>query len=181
MKSQSKAIETIVQSSQGAKVKTVSANPSLTSTEILDLIHDSAKQVIAYKQAGDSQVSALETLNKKIACLHNGGVRLEDGRSGDKATKAARTAFKDSLGDLSATYKQDIWELFRSGVNSGKELKTLNKSRNKNKGANQTKGEGEIINILVKLYNHSDFEDTLSPEVQAEITDILSREGLLEE
>ena len=131
----SKAIETIVKSSQGATVKTVSANPSLTSTEILDLVHDSAKQVIAYKQAGDSQVSALETLNKKIACLHKGGVRFEDGRKNDPQTKSAKQALLDSLGDKSKSYKQDIWELFFKAVNSGKALKTLNKSRNKSNGA----------------------------------------------
>lgn len=175
MATKSKAIETIVQSSQGAKVKTVSANPSLTSTEILDLIHDSAKQVIAYKQAGDSQISALETLNKKITCLHNGGVRFEDGRSGDKATKAARTAFKDSLGDLSATYKQDIWELFRSGVNSGKELKTLNKSRNKGKKGGD-KGEPEFDTVIAKVYNHSEFK-TLSTATKKELKDILAKAG----
>lgn len=178
---QSTVIASMVKTSSGANVKVVSANPSLSGNEILDLVMDSAKQVLAYKEAGDKQVSALEVLNQKIACLHNGGVRLQDGRSKDKQTLVIKTALMDSLGTLSKSYKQDIWELFFKAVNSGKALKGLNKSRNSGKGAKTQKGEQDILNILVKLYNNSAFEDTLSEEVQAEITDILNREGLLEE
>jgi len=178
---QSKVISSIIKASSGATVKVVSTKPSLTSSETLDLIHDSAKFVLAYKTAGDNQVSALENLNKSIACLHNGGVRFEDGRKKDQATATAKSAFIDSLGNLSKSYKQDIWELYFKAVNSGKVIKTLNKSRNSGKGAKTEKVEGSIINLLVKLYNHSDFEDTLSEDAQAEIIDILNREGCIEE
>lgn len=181
MKSQSNVIATMVKTSQGANVKTVSAKPSLTGNEILDLVQDSGAQVLAYKQAGDNQVKALEILNAKVSAMHNGGVRLQDGRSKDKQTLVIKTAFIDSLGDLSKSYKQDIYEIFFKAVNSGKPIKTLNKSRNSGKGAKGQKGEQDIINLLVKLYNHSSFEDTLSEDAQAEITDILNREGLLEE
>lgn len=177
---QSKAIETMVTTSTGAKVKTVSTKPSLTSLEILDLVTDSGSQVLAYAKAGEDQVTALENLNQKIACLHNGGVRFEDGRKNDPQTKSAKQALLDSLGDKSKNYKQDIWELFFKAVNTGKTLKTLNKSRNKNNGAKSQKGETGIINIAVKMYNHSEFETTFSPELVAEITDYLLREGCLE-
>jgi hypothetical protein len=177
---QSKVISSIIKASSGATVKVQSTKPSLTSSESLDLIHDSAKFVLAYSKAGEAQVSALESLNKAISNLHNGGVRFEDGRKKDQATATAKAAFIDSLGDKSKSYKQDIWELFFKAVNSGKALKTLNKSRNAGKGAKTEKTEGLIINLLVKLYNHSDFEDTLSDEAQAEIIDILNREGLIE-
>ena len=178
---QSKVINTIVKTSQGATVKVSSDKPSLSGSEILDLVQDSAKQVLAYKSATDSQVSSLELLNEKIACLHNGGVRLQDGRSKDKQTLVIKTAFIDSLGNLSKSYKQDQWELFFKAVNTGKAVKTLNKSRNSGKGAKGQKGESPIVNILVKLYNHPDFESTLTDEVQAEIIDILNREGCIEE
>lgn len=182
MKSQSKAvIANIVTTSQGAKVITKSDKPSLTGAEILDLVQDSGAQVLAYKQAGDNQVKALELLNQKVSAMHNGGVRLQDGRSKDKQTLVIKTAFIDSLGELSKSYKQDIYEIFFKAVNSGKAIKTLNKSRNSGKGAKGQKGEQDIINLLVKLYNNSAFEDTLSEDAQAEITDILNREGLLEE
>jgi hypothetical protein len=178
---QSKVISSIIKATSGATVKVVSDKPSLTSAETLDLVTDSAKQVLAYKSASDSQVSALEVLNQKIACLHNGGIRLQDGRSKDKQTLVIKSAFTDSLGSLSKSYKQDIWELFFKAVNSGKALKTLNKSRNAGKGAKGEKVEGSILNILVKLYNHSEFENELSDEVQEEIIDILNREGCLGE
>jgi hypothetical protein len=177
---QSKVINSIIKTSSGATVKIQSTKPSLTSLEILDLVTDSGKQVLAYSEAGEKQVSALETLNQKIACLHKGGVRFEDGRKKDQATATAKAAFTDSLGDKSKSYKQDIWELFFKAVNSGKALKTLNKSRNAGKGAKTEKTEGAIINLLVKVYNHSDFESMLSDEAQAEIIDILNREGCIE-
>ena len=178
---QSKVISSIIKATSGATVKVTSTKPSLTSSESLDLIHDSAKYVLAYKDAGDKQVSALESLNKAISNLHNGGIRFEDGRKKDQATATAKAAFIDSLGTLSKSYKQDIWELFFKAVNSGKALKTLNKSRNSGKGAKSEKVEGSIVNLLVKLYNHSEFESELSDEVQAEILDILKREGCIEE
>jgi len=177
---QSKVINSIIKTSQGANVKVQSSKPSLTSSESLDLVCDSAKFVVAYKDAEGKQASALESLNKSIANLHNGGVRFEDGRKKDQTTATAKQAFIDSLGGkFSKSYTQDIWELFFKAVNSGKALKTLNKTRN-SKGAKTEKAEGLIINLLVKLYNHTDFEDTLSDEVQAEIIDILNREGLIE-
>ena len=178
---QSNAIATMVKTTQGATVKTVSAKPSLTGAEILDLTQDYAKGLLAYKSASDAQVSALEIINAKVSALHNGGVRLQDGRSKDKQTLVIKTAFIDSLGNLSKSYKQDQWELFFKAVNSGKAIKTLNKSRNKSGDAKGQKGEQSIINLIVKLYNNSDFEETFSEEVQSEILDILKREGCIEE
>lgn len=178
---QSNAIATMVKTSQGATVKTVSDKPSLSGSEILDLVQDSAKYVLAYSKAGEAQVSALESLNQKIACLHNGGVRLQDGRSKDKQTLVIKTALIDSLEGKSKNYKQDIWELFFKAVNSGKALKTLNKSRNSGKGAKGQKTESDIVNVAVKLFNNSALEDTFSPEFVEELTDYLKREGCIEE
>jgi vacuolar-type H+-ATPase subunit I/STV1 len=178
---QSKVINSIIKATSGATVKVTSDKPSLTKMEMLDLVSDSGKYVLAYSKAGEEQVSALESLNKQISNLHNGGVRFEDGRKKDANTSLAKQALLDSLGDKSKSYKQDIWELFFKAVNSGKALKTLNKSRNAGKGAKTEKTEGSIVNVLVKLYNHSEFEDALSDEAKEEIIDILKREGCIEE
>lgn len=178
---QTNAIASMVKTSQGASVKVVSDKPSLSGNEILDQVIDSGKAILGYKQAGDTMASCLESLNKSIANLHNGGVRLQDGRSKDKQTLVIKTALMDSLGNLSKSYKQDIWEMYFKAVNSGKPLKGLNKSRNSDKGAKGQKTEQGIINLIVKLYNNSEFEDTFSEEVQAEILDILKREGCIEE
>jgi hypothetical protein len=179
---QSKVISSIIKATSGATVKVTSTKPSLTSAETLDLICDSGKFVIAYKDAEGKQAGALESLNKSITCLHNGGIRFEDGRKKDQATATGKAAFIDSLGGkFSKSYTQDLWEMYFKAVNSGKAIKTLNKSRNAGKGAKGEKVEGSILNILVKLYNHSEFENELSDEVQEEIIDILNREGCLEE
>jgi hypothetical protein len=172
---QSKVIASLVTTSQGAKVKVVSDKPSLSGSEILDLTQDYAKGLIAYKEATDKQVSMLELINEKVACLHNGGVRLQDGRSKDKQTLVIKTAFIDSLGNLSKSYKQDQWELFFKAVNSGKAIKTLNKSRNSDK-VKKEKDPVDFASVLAKVYNHADF-DSLSMTTQDEIKDLLLEAG----
>lgn len=168
-------IANIVTTSQGAKVKVVTDKPSLSGAEILDLTQDYAKGLIAYKTASDAQVSALELLNGKVSALHNGGVRLQDGRSKDKQTLVIKTAFIDSLGALSKSYKQDQWELFFKAVNSGKAIKTLNKSRNSEK-VKKEKDPVAFADVLAKVYNHADF-DSLSMATQDEIKDLLLEAG----
>lgn len=172
---QSKVIASLVTTSQGAKVKVVSDKPSLSGSEILDLVADSGKHIVSYKQAGDTMSSCLESLNKDIACLHNGGVRLQDGRSKDKQTLVIKTALMDSLGNLSKSYKQDIWEMYFKAVNSGKPLKGLNKSRNSDK-VKKEKDPVDFASVLAKVYNHADF-DSLSMTAQDEIKDLLLEAG----
>jgi len=169
-------IANIVTTSQGAKVKVVSDKPSLSGSEILDLVADSGKHIVSYKQAGDTMSSCLESLNKDIACLHNGGVRLQDGRSKDKQTLVIKTALMDSLGNLSKSYKQDIWEMYFKAVNSGKPLKGLNKSRNNSDKVKKEKDPVDFASVLAKVYNHADF-DSLSLSTQDEIKDLLLEAG----
>lgn len=178
MNSQSKSvIASIVKTSQGASVKVIPAKVSLSGSEILDMTADIGKYVMAYKQAGDSQVSALESLNKTIANMHNGGVVIQDGRSKDKQTLVIKTALLDSLGNLSKSYKQDIWELVSKAVNTGKPLKTLNKSRNSGKDkVKKEKDPVDFASVLAKVYNHADF-DSLSLSTQDEIKDLLLEAG----
>ena len=177
MNSQSNVIASLVKTSQGASVKVVSATKSsLTNAETLDLVHDYAKQVLAYKEAGDKQIGALEALNAKGLALHNGGVRIADGRSKYKATAVIKSALIDSLGNLSKSYKQDQWELFAKLVNSGKAIKTLNKSRNKSDKVKKEKEAPAFADVLAKVYNHADF-DSLSLSTQDEIKDLLLEAG----
>jgi len=172
----STVIASLVKTSQGATVKVSSDKPSLTGSEILDLTQDYAKGLIAYKSANDAQVSALEMLNAKVSALHNGGVRLQDGRSKDKQTLVIKTAFIDSLGNLSKSYKQDQWELFFKAVNSGKAIKTLNKSRNSGDKAKKEKEPKPFADLVAPLYNHPDF-DGLSEATKNELMDILLEAG----
>ena len=161
--------------SQGAKVKTISEKSSLTMPEMLDLVHDAGVQVLAYKGADDTKVQALEVINAKGKALHNGGTRLADGRSNDAQTKALKSAFLDSMGDLKPAYKQNVYELFAKLVNSGKEIKDLNKSRNSKKNGD-SKSEVDFDVVIAKVYNHSDYA-TLSKNTQNELKDILSKAG----
>jgi hypothetical protein len=175
MTSQSKAIATIVKTSQGATVKVTSEKSSLTMVEMLDLVADAGKQVLAYKGADDTKAKALETINAKGLALHKGGTRLADGRSKDKQTATLKQAFLDSMGDLKPAYKQNCYELFAKLVNSGKTIKDLNKSKNKAKngeGDTEPKFEG----LLVKLECHSQLSE-FSDKFQAELRDKLAELG----
>jgi len=177
MKSQSKALSIVTSTitSQGAKVKTTSDKSSLTMPEMLDLVHDAGKQVIAYKGADDTKAQALETINAKGLALHNGGTRLADGRSNDPQTKALKSAFLDSMGDLKPAYKQNVYELFAKLVNSGKAIKDLNKSRNSKKNG-ESKPEVDFDAVVAKVYNHSEF-DTLPEVARKALKDVLAKAG----
>ena len=114
----------------------------------------------------------------KTYCLPaKAGVRIADGRSKDKATAVIKSALLDSLGSLSKSYKQDQWELFAHLVNSGKAIKTLNKSRNSGKDkVKKEKDPVDFASVLAKVYNHADF-DSLSLSTQDEIKDLLLEAG----
>ena len=176
MKSNALKIVTNTITSQGAKVTTTSDKSSLTMTEMLDLVVDAGKQVLAYKGADDTKAKALETINAKGLALHKGGTRLADGRSKDKQTLALKQAFKDSMGSgLKDTYKQNCYELFAKLVNDGKAIKDLNKSKNKAKngdGNTEPKFEG----LLVKLECHSQLSE-FSDKFQAELRNKLAELG----
>jgi hypothetical protein len=177
MKTKSNALSLVTTqlTSQGAKVKTTSEKSSLTMPEMLDLVHDAGLQVLAYKGADDTKVQALEIINTKGLTMHNGGTRLADGRSNDPQTKALKSAFIDSMGDLKPAYKQNVYELFAKLVNSGKEIKDLNKSRNSKKNG-EGKAEVDFDVVIAKVYNHSDFAE-LSKNTQNELKEVLAKAG----
>jgi len=177
MKSQSKALSIVTSTitSQGAKVKTTSEKASLTMLEMIDLVVEAGKQALSYKGADDLKAKALEIINAKGLALHNGGTRLADGRSNDPQTKALKSAFLDSMGDLKPAYKQNVYELFAKLVNSGKEIKDLNKSRNSKKNGDP-KPEVDFDIVVAKVYNHSEFAE-LSKATQSELKDILAKAG----
>lgn len=178
MKSQSKALSIVTNTitSQGAKVTTTSDKASLTMLEMIDLVTEAGKQALSYKGADDLKAKALEIINAKGLAMHNGGVRLADGRSNDAQTKTLKAAFIDSMGsELKPAYKQNVYELFAKLVNSGKAIKDLNKSRNSKKNGG-SKPEVDFDVVIAKVYNHSDFA-TLSKNAQNELKDILSKAG----
>ena len=167
-------VETVKTTSQGATVKTVSTSPSLTEVQVLDLITDSAVACASGEKAKAEQEQALKSFNDKAQALHNGGVRLLDGRKKDPSSMANRKAFLDQAekSGLAPKTAQNYYELFFKVVNSGKAIKSFDFKTNAKKSGNG-KTEGAIIDILAKLYNHSGFEATLSDEAQKEITDLL--------
>ena len=177
MKSKSNVLSVVTSTitSQGAKVKTTSEKASLTMLEMIDLVVEAGKQALSYKGADDLKAKALEIINAKGLALHNGGTRLADGRSNDTQTKALKSAFIDSMGDLKPAYKQNVYELFAKLVNSGKAIKDLNKSRNSKKNG-EGKPEADFDIPVAKVYNHSKFAE-LSKATQTELKDILAEAG----
>lgn len=166
-------VETVKTTSQGATVKTTSANPSLTPVEVLNLVTDSAVACASGEKAKAEQEQALKSFNDKAQALHNGGVRLLDGRKKDPSSMANRKAFLDQAekSGLAPKTAQNYYELFFKVVNSGKAIKSFDFKTNAKKSGGKT--ETDILDVLAKLYNNSAFEDTLSEEAQKEITELL--------
>lgn len=172
-------VQTVKQTSQGATVKTTSATPSLTPVEVLDLIATSATSCATGEKAKLEGESALKTFNDSAIKLHNGGVRLLDGRKKDPSSMAHRKAFldqaqKDGLKEKTA---QNYYEFFYKVVNTGKALASFHF---KNDSAKKSKGEKSdtveiFANTLVSAYNHPDFESALSVDAQNQIVEILKK------
>ena len=173
MKKETNAIESTVKTAQGATVKITSTKPSLTTVETLNLIAESAKGFAKGEKATNDMAQALKDVNDSALNLHNGGVRLLDGRKKDASTMANRQAFLDQCeaSGLKPKTAQNYYEMFFKIVNTGKELKAFNyKSNAKKNGTDKT--EADICDVLAKVYNHSCFED-FSEEFQKEVTDVL--------
>ena len=179
------AINTVVKtltSSQGAKVKHTQLKSevekvSLKPTEIMGLVSSVTKSVLSGDIALNTLNTSIEDFNKNALMLHNGGVRLQDGRSKDKDTMVIRSQFLDELKSLKANTSQKYYEWFMKVVNSGKPLKSFNddsKSK-KSKGAN-TEPKG-IDTILANLVNHPQFTKTFSTVCKDEIKAILIKAG----
>lgn len=166
-------VETVKTTSQGAKVKTVSAKPSLTAIETLNLVADSAIACASGDKAKAEQAKALEQFNKSATNLHNAGVRLLDGRKKDPSSMANRKAFLDQCekSGLAPKTAQNYYELFFKVVNSGKAIKSFDFKTNAKKSGGE-KSEVALADILAKFYNHSEFEDS-PDEVQDWVTEIL--------
>jgi hypothetical protein len=171
-------IESIVKTAQGATVKTVSTKPSLTAVEMLNLITASASACATGEKAKVEGESALKIFNTSAINLHNGGLRLLDGRKKDAQSLAHRKAFIDQCekDGLAVKTAQNYYEMFFKTVNSGKELKTFHfqKDAKKSKGEKNTPVE-PLANYLVAVYNHADFEKSFSVDAQNEIIEILKK------
>lgn len=181
----SNAINTITKtltSSNGAKVthtQLVSQTEivSLKPTEIMGLISNVTKSVLNGDNALNTLATSIEQFNHNAIALHNGGVRLLDGRSKDKATQVIRSQFLDELKSLKANTSQKYYEWFMRVVNTGKPLKSFNDdSKKKSKKGADTEPKG-IDSILASLVNHPAFSKTFSTEVKEELKAILVKAG----
>jgi hypothetical protein len=166
-------VETVKTTSQGAKVKTVSTSPSLTATETLNLVTESAINCGSGESAKVLLAQSIEGFNKSAINLHNGGVRLLDGRKKDPSTMANRQAFLDQCekSGLKPKTAQNYYELFFKVVNSGKAIKSFDFKTNAKKSGGE-KPEVALADILAKFYNHSEFESA-PDEVQAWVNEVL--------
>ncbi len=170
--------ETLI-TSQGAKVKHVPvvdkpAPVSLTALEILDLVGKAGAQVISYAGADEVKIKALAEFNIVGKSLHNAGVVIKDGRSKDKQSAVIKKAFLDSMPKLKPAYAQNCFELFSKLVQTGKDIKDFNKSKNKAKNGEAV--EVLFENVLSKVYSHSEYS-TMSEEFQTMLEDKLLELG----
>lgn len=183
---QSNVIASLVKTSQGAVVtkKTV-----VTLLDIVGFATNAGASALAIGKQDSLIESAielkkknLESFNASALSIKASGYILADGRGNDANTKTIKEAFLDSLGDLATTTKQAYYEIFRKVVNSGTKAKGMNKTEGKrdSKADKATGEKAEVLfaNVLVALYNHSEFE-SLSQSTQDEIVAILKAEECL--
>ena len=132
----------------------------------------------------EAKKKALENFNANALSIKSSGYTLADGRKQDANTKTIRQAFLDSLGDLASDTKQAYYEIFRKVVNTGTKAKGFNKSEGKRGSkvskVKEEKAEGEFINAIIALYNHSEFE-TLTKATKTELVNIMIIEGRLDQ
>ena len=172
------AINTVVKtlvSSQGAKVKHTQLKSevekvSINDMEIMGLVSNVTTSVLNGDNAINTIGTSIEQFNHNAIALHNGGVRLQDGRSKDKATNVIRSQFLDEIKTLNSRTAQNYYQLFMKVVNSGKPVKSFNTESNKGKTKKGANTEPKSIDvILANLVNHPAFSKTLSKESQNEI------------
>jgi hypothetical protein len=179
---------TVKTTSTGAKVKQTTV---ITMLDIIGFATEAGtaslsvgKQDGLIESAIEAKKKALEIFNAKALSIKNAGFTLADGRKQDKNTLAIKSAFTDSLGELSDSTKQNYYEIFRKVVNSGEKAKGMNKTEGGRAGKNKAgkvkgeKAEGEFINAIVALYNHSEFT-TLSVTTKTELVKIMIAEKVL--
>lgn len=178
---QNNAIVKMVETSQGATVKTVSTKPSFTELEIVQLGSDLGNAYLG-------MATASESLNAIAKNAHEGGLRLVDLRKVKddtaKPTKLFKASFIDTLvaNGKSARTAGDYYELVAKSVNSGKPVISTNPRATKSKGKGKGgKSGGDILAIALKLYLHTDSNLKFSESFIAELDDVLSEAGLLED
>jgi hypothetical protein len=179
------AIQTITKTlntSNGAKVNHVQLVSqteivSINATEIMGLVSNVTQSVLNGDNALNTLTTSIEQFNHNAIALHNGGVRLQDGRSKDKATQVIRSQFLDETKSLKANTSQKYYEWFMKVVNTGKPLKSFNDdSKKKSKKGADTEPKG-IDAILASLVNHPAFSKTFSTELKDEMKTILVKAG----
>ena len=188
-KQQSNVIASLVKTSQGATVKKTTV---VTLLDIVGFATEAGKASVTVNQqdailvsVAEAKKKALENFNANALSIKSSGYTLADGRKQDANTKTIRQAFLDSLGDLASDTKQAYYEIFRKVVNTGTKATGFNKSEGKRNGkkvskVKEEKAEGEFINAIIALYNHSEFE-TLTKATKTELVNIMIIEGRLDQ
>ena len=181
-KKQNPVMQSIVNTSQGAKVKITSSKPSLTNQDILDLAVQAGNAVVGVGDAQALLTSTSEVLDKVIANLKNGGFKPLDLRSKEgkgpqgEQTRIFKTAFIDSVIEAGKTDKTaSIY--YDAVILALKTGKPVNLNPAKKSGGAKKSGEDKspvaIVDLLAKVYNHLDYEKTLSENTRKEIEAIL--------
>ena len=179
---QSNAITAMVKTSQGATVKVVSAKPSLSDADVLDLAVQAGNATVGVGDAQALLASTSETLNKVITNLKNGGFKIVDLRSKEKSTIEGKqcalfkSAFIDAVVDAGKTEKTAsiYYDAVALAFKTGKpvDLNPAKKSGGAKKSGDD-KSPVAIVDLLAKIYNHPDYEKTLSDATQKNIESVL--------
>ena len=176
-KANNNVMQSIVNTSQGAKVKITSAKPSLSDSDITDLAIQAGTASVGVSDAHALLASTSEVLNKVITNLKNGGFKIVDLRSKEKSTIEGKqcalfkSAFIDAVVDAGKTEKTAgiYYDAVALALKTGKpvDLNPAKKSGAKKSG--EDKAPTPMVELLAKVYNNLDFEKVLSENAQKEI------------
>ena len=179
---QSNVMQSIVNTSQGAKVKITSTKPSLSDSDITDLAIQAGSASAKVADAHSLLASTSEVLNKVITNLKSGGFKIVDLRSKEKSTVEGKqcalfkSAFIDAVVDAGKTEKTAgiYYDAVALALKTGKpvDLNPAKKSGAKKSG-DADKTQVAIVELLAKIYNHPDYEKTLNDAAQKNIEEVL--------
>jgi hypothetical protein len=166
--------------SQGGKVK---HQAIITEAQLVEMGASLGNAYCAFTSASD----ALEAVRLEIVKTGFKPIDLRTAKSnpeGAKQTQIFKSAFIDTVIASGKTAKvaQNYFEIVAKGLTSGKPITSTNPAmtkKAKGKGKGGSKAGGDALAIALKLYQ-ADSEKFFSAEFIAELDEVLSKAGLLE-
>ena len=166
--------------SQGGKVK---HKAIITEAQIVEMGSEIGSAYLAFASSSE----ALNAVVDKVKLTGFKPIDLREAKSKPdeaKQTQVFKAAFTDTIvaGGKSVKIAQEYYQLVSNALRTGKAITSTNPTmakKAKGKGKGGSKSGGDALAIALKLYQ-ANSENYFSAEFIAELDDVLSENGLLE-